>query len=549
MQDDSVPFRPGDVVAGRYRVEALLGRGGFGVVYRAVQLNIGRAVALKMLLAEALAHPEGIIRFRREAELAQRLEHPNTVRLYDFGETEQGLPFIAWELLRGRAFDEVIRAEGCLAPGRVARIAAQALKALMEAHALGIVHRDIKPSNVFLCEFSGERDFVKVLDFGIAKCLTDGPGLTSDGVIIGTPNYMPREQVAGHGVTPATDVYALGLVMAEALLGRPVFIGEAGLALCMAQLSDTPVPLPKSVLASPLGSVIARATQKDPSARFATAAEMLAELEASAPQAVGALCADGCARGVRVGAHGAGAGDAAALAPRPGRRAERGSRGRRPTALSRPPRSPPRSPAQRRGPLDPPRSPRPWPRRRRQAGASPNVWAPPVAAALRPAEEARQPAPRRRGGERGHAGSGRRYVLFFSPRTLREGERLLGPSHPAETAHAARGHGGGIGPPVGRRFAQLTPAQLRARIEDGTSYHVGLESSSDVNTYWVLEPRPYSDDNSVMFYRFTDTSLADGYYRTHKGQGGAVARDGNNVLFVKLPQPGAAEALLQRLIR
>ncbi len=178
MQDQRALFQPGDIVAGRYRVEALLGKGGFGVVYRAVQLNIGRAVALKMLLAEALAHAGGIARFRREAELAQRLEHPNTVRLYDFGETEGGLPFAAWELLRGHPLDEVLRAEPTLAAPRVARIGAQALKALMEAHGLGIVHRDVKPSNLFLCEFSGERDFVKVLDFGIAKCLSDGPGLT-----------------------------------------------------------------------------------------------------------------------------------------------------------------------------------------------------------------------------------------------------------------------------------------------------------------------------------------------------------------------------------
>ncbi len=285
-----MPFQVGDVVAGRYRVEALLGRGGFGVVYRAVQLNIGRAVALKMLLAEALAHPEGIARFRREAELAQRLEHPNTVRLYDFGETEQGLPFIAWELLRGRALDEVLAATGGLPPARVARIAVQALKALMEAHALGIVHRDVKPSNLFLCEFSGEPDFVKVLDFGIAKSLSDGPGLTSDGIIVGTPSYMSREQVGGRDLTPASDLYALGLVMAEALTGRPVFAAESGLALCMAQLSEAPVPLPPSVLASPLASVIARAVQKDPAARFATAAEMLAQIEGSAPQISAAVC-------------------------------------------------------------------------------------------------------------------------------------------------------------------------------------------------------------------------------------------------------------------
>jgi len=225
MADLGVPFQPGDVVAGRYRVEALLGRGGFGVVYQAVQLNMGRGVALKVLLAEALAHVEGFARFRHEAELAQRLSHPNTVRLYDFGETEAGLPFTAWELLRGRPLDATLRAERTLSPPRVARIGAQVLKSLMEAHEIGIVHRDVKPSNLFLCEFTGETDFVKVLDFGIAKSLSNGPGLTRDGAILGTPSYMAPEQVAGEEVTPATDLYALGLVMAEALAGRPVFSG------------------------------------------------------------------------------------------------------------------------------------------------------------------------------------------------------------------------------------------------------------------------------------------------------------------------------------
>src|SRR4051812_4287745 len=158
MGSSTATMAPGDVIAGRYRIDAVVGQGGFGLVFRATQVPIGRTVALKMLLAGALAHAEGRARFRREAELAQRLEHPNTVRLYDFGETEDGFPFIAWEFLKGKPLDAVLGAEGRLPLPRVARIAAQTLKALMEAHGLGIVHRDIKPSNVFLCEFSGERD-------------------------------------------------------------------------------------------------------------------------------------------------------------------------------------------------------------------------------------------------------------------------------------------------------------------------------------------------------------------------------------------------------
>src|SRR5262249_48733730 len=154
------------------------------------------------------------------------------------------------------------------------------LKALMEAHGLGFVHRDIKPSNIFLCEFSGEKDFVKVLDFGIAKSLYASAMLTKTGMIVGTPNYMAPEQVAGADVTASADLYALGLLMAEALTGRPVFYGDSAFSICVAQLSEAPVPLPPEVLASPLGPVIARATQKRAAERFQSAAEMLTHLEA-----------------------------------------------------------------------------------------------------------------------------------------------------------------------------------------------------------------------------------------------------------------------------
>jgi serine/threonine-protein kinase len=279
MLDESKSLAPGDVVAGRFRIEELLGQGGFGAVYRATQLNLDRPVALKMLLPEAVGNEEAFARFRREAELAQKLQHPNTVRLYDFGETDEGLPFIAWELLRGHPLDAVLREDGALPALRVARIASQILKALMEAHALGIVHRDIKPSNIFLCEFSGERDFVKVLDFGIAKNVRGGKAITMVGSILGTPSYMAPEQLRGAEVSPASDVYALGLVMAEALSGQPAYGPVIGASLVMAQLSDTPAPVPASVKTSPLGPIILRAIQKRPEARYPDAAAMMAQLE------------------------------------------------------------------------------------------------------------------------------------------------------------------------------------------------------------------------------------------------------------------------------
>jgi len=221
-------------------------------------------------------------RFLREGRLAQQLEHPNTVRLYDLGQTGSGVPFIAYQLLQGSSLEKLLDRDGPLPPGRVARVAAQVLKSLMEAHESGIVHRDIKPSNIYLVDFQGEPDFVKVLDFGIGKPLFSDPNeldLTRDGEVIGTPSYMAPEQVRGEDVGPRADFYALGLVMAEALTGRPVFSGATAMELCRAQISDEPAPLGRRVLRSPLGSIIGRATDKAVEERYVHAGEMLADVE------------------------------------------------------------------------------------------------------------------------------------------------------------------------------------------------------------------------------------------------------------------------------
>jgi serine/threonine-protein kinase len=272
------------VVAG-YRIEAAIGEGGFGAVFRAVQLGLGRAVALKLMLPELVGDHDDRARFQREAELAQHLQHPNTVRLLDFGVAEGGVPYIVWELLRGEPLDAVLRGGG-LPAARVARVASQVLKALMEAHGQGIVHRDIKPSNIFLCEFSGERDFVKVLDFGIAKAISpaSGParqGITRQGQMVGTPSYMAPEQVAAGPSTPLSDLYALGLVMAEAFTGERVVRGASSMEIAVRQASPAPVALPEAALASPLGPVIRRATEKRMELRFASAGEMLEHIEAA----------------------------------------------------------------------------------------------------------------------------------------------------------------------------------------------------------------------------------------------------------------------------
>jgi serine/threonine-protein kinase len=274
----------------RYEILERIGQGGHGTVYRARQRAAGphgREVALKVLRADATRLRE---RFAREAAIVEKLEHPNTVRLFESGHAPDGVPYMVFELVRGRTLAAEI-AKGPMAPARVARIASQVLKALMEAHQHGIVHRDVKPENVLLVDHAGEPDFVKLLDFGVAvdgaasERPASGPGqssLTTTGQVIGTPRYMSPEQVTGAPIDPRTDLYALGLVMAEALGGTPVMQGDSAMAVCMQHASAAPVPLSSLVTSGPLGPIIVRATAKAPHARFGSAREMLDTISAGA---------------------------------------------------------------------------------------------------------------------------------------------------------------------------------------------------------------------------------------------------------------------------
>jgi len=267
----------GEVVGGRYRVLAKIGEGGHGMVYRAEEVGAGREVALKIMHRER----EGgaLQRFQREAELVQRLSHPNNVRLLDWGIHQGERPFSVFELLEGESLQQILKQKGPQPPARVVRITSQVLRALTEAHAVGIVHRDIKPANILVMANADEPDFVKVLDYGIAKSLREGTkALTRQGEVLGTPSYMPPELIEARPIGPSSDLYSLGLVMAEMLTGRRVYTGSP-IDICLQQVSPNPVPLPPELAASPLGAVIARATEKPIERRYASAAEMLAALE------------------------------------------------------------------------------------------------------------------------------------------------------------------------------------------------------------------------------------------------------------------------------
>ncbi|MEY4544660.1 MAG: hypothetical protein RL685_855 [Pseudomonadota bacterium] len=237
------PLQPGHVVSNRYRVEGLLGEGGMGSVYRAIQVSVDRPVALKVISESLCKYPPAVERFQREGRLLARLKHPNTVCLFDFGATEQGQPYIVMELLEGGDLASRLRNQGPIPWSRACQLCWQVLRSLEEAHRLGIVHRDIKPANLFLCTAGSQAPFVKVLDFGIsglASTEADMAHITAAGTIIGSAPYMSPEQAQGKRVTAATDIYSVGVVLFEMLTGRTLFEGDTRTALLLAKLSQRP---------------------------------------------------------------------------------------------------------------------------------------------------------------------------------------------------------------------------------------------------------------------------------------------------------------------
>ena len=244
LQDDPLV---GQVFKDAYLINSKIGEGGFGAVYSATQLAVDRPVAVKVLRPDRAKDPRVrdllVKRFRREAVATSRLAHPNTVRLFDFGETKEGELFLALELLKGRELCDAIEDEAPMELIRVARISQQICMSLAEAHAQGIIHRDLKPANIFLCNVEGNDDFVKVMDFGIARVIEVDQGqsqLTQTGMTQGTPAYMSPEQAMAKETSAATDLYALGCIMYEMLVGQQVFVEESALAVSLAHVRDIP---------------------------------------------------------------------------------------------------------------------------------------------------------------------------------------------------------------------------------------------------------------------------------------------------------------------
>lgn len=276
----------GKTLAGRFRLEKLLGQGGYGAVFEAEQLSVGRRCAVKVLFAHLCADETTAQRFRAEARATSRLTHPNSVILYDFGRDEDlGLLFLAMELLDGQDLSSIVKGRGFMSVADAVHIARQACESLHEAHQLGLVHRDIKPRNIMLIERGNDPQFVKVIDFGIAKVVQSSKlthtELTQTGTIIGTPKYMAPEQIRDADIDGRTDMYALAISLYQMITGRTPFDEGTPMEIAGRQLAEQPEPLSQFrsglQVSRDFEQVLLRALAKDPADRFA---DMLAFADA-----------------------------------------------------------------------------------------------------------------------------------------------------------------------------------------------------------------------------------------------------------------------------
>ena len=275
----------GKLVADRFRVLALVARGGMGRIYRCEQVQLGRPVALKVLSPgegevddDAAFHK----RFEREASICSRLNHSNTVRIFDYGRTQDGIYYIAMEFIEGKTLQTLIKAEAPLAPRRVVHILRQIAASLAEAHNQGIVHRDLKPGNVLLTVQGEDHDFVKVVDFGLVKHVMDKE-VTRAGLIVGSPMYMAPEQVKGGMVDHRADIYALGMMGYVMVSGKRPLERDTPMATMMARVSNRAPPIselaPDVRVPKALEALVMTALEPSPGGRFASMHEVARALK------------------------------------------------------------------------------------------------------------------------------------------------------------------------------------------------------------------------------------------------------------------------------
>ena len=285
----------GTVIQNRYEVLEVLGSGGFATVYKARQLSIERPVAVKVL-DHLRSDAEKVDRFKREALIAARLDHPNIVTIYDVGVHHETQPFIVMELLSGVTLRDELRDFGGIAPTRALPLFVDCLDGLAEAHKSNIVHKDLKPSNLFLHYPRQRRECLRIVDFGVARVLTnDTAHVTLTGNIFGTPRYFSPEYIQRQLVTPALDVYQMALILVEMLTGRPVVDVDNPLE-CIRIHGSGEIAVPEPVIDSPLGEVVVKALSIDHEARYPSAQEFCAALSRIDPESVAGINVEGPSR-------------------------------------------------------------------------------------------------------------------------------------------------------------------------------------------------------------------------------------------------------------
>ena len=285
----------GRTLADRYQVESLIGTGGMGVVYRAWQEGLKRSVAIKVLRQQFLNDEMSVKRFQQEAIAASRLQHPNIVALHDYGSTDDGYLFMVMDIVEGRSLAQEEREKKTIGVERTIKIVAQVCEALEHAHRNGVVHRDLKPGNIMLMNFHDDSDYVKLVDFGIAKLLIkeEDQELTQKGDVFGSPLYMSPEQCLGMDLDGRSDIYSVGAVLYEALTGDVPHMGKNIIETIDKQIHREPQPFnvkrPDIYIPERLEAVVMKALAKDPANRQQTMKELAAELQASVPRKTEAL--------------------------------------------------------------------------------------------------------------------------------------------------------------------------------------------------------------------------------------------------------------------
>jgi eukaryotic-like serine/threonine-protein kinase len=283
------PFIGRDILDGQFQILQKIGSGGMGAVYKAMQREMNRMVGVKILHPKLANRKDLVSRFRREARAMSQLTHPNTVKVFLYGELDDGSFYIIMEFLEGKNLNQAVRSEGPFAVERALPILIQASGALDEAHSAGIIHRDLKPENIFLVQSGGLRDFPKVLDFGLAKVgeRQMRPGsviLTQEGMVFGTPEFMSPEQAQGKTLSPASDIYSLAVILYEVLTGKLPFDAKSAMDFIQLHVTGKPIPLnqrvPGKTFPAALEQIVERALAKRPDERFPSAAEFASVMQA-----------------------------------------------------------------------------------------------------------------------------------------------------------------------------------------------------------------------------------------------------------------------------